>query len=90
MEKENIRAFIAKKRDIFFVQLSLDIKREEMARLKEQTEQVLCVSCSGGRLDTLRDSLAALSHREPLSGNCAARGGTGEGGGGPERECGQV
>jgi hypothetical protein len=39
VEKENICAFIAKKREIFFVQLSLDIKREEMGRLKERAQQ---------------------------------------------------
>ena len=44
VEKENIRAFIAKKREIFFVQLSLDIKREEMARLKERAQQACRLS----------------------------------------------
>ena len=40
VEKENISIYIAKKREIFFVQLSLNIKRTEMARLEDKAAQV--------------------------------------------------
>ena len=40
VEKENISIYIAKKREIFFVQLSLNIKRTEMARLEEKAAAV--------------------------------------------------
>ena len=41
VEKENLAAFIAKKREIFMVQMSLDIKRQEMQRLAQQAAQVI-------------------------------------------------
>ena len=34
-EKENMAEFIAKKRDMFLVQYSLDVKKQEMVKLKE-------------------------------------------------------
>ena len=40
VEKENLAAFIAKKREIFMVQMSLDIKRQELRRLVQQAAQV--------------------------------------------------
>lgn len=41
VEKENLAAFIAKKREIFMVQMSLDIKRQEMQRLAQRAAQVM-------------------------------------------------
>ena len=41
VEKENLAAFISKKREIFMVQMSLDIKRQEMQRLAQQAAQVM-------------------------------------------------
>ena len=40
VEKENLAAFIAKKREIFMVQMSLDIKKQEMRRLAQRAAQV--------------------------------------------------
>lgn len=40
VEKENLAAFIAKKREIFMVQMSLDIKQQEMQRLAQRAAQV--------------------------------------------------
>ncbi len=40
VEKENLAAFIAKKREIFMVQMSLDIKQQEMKRLAQRAAQV--------------------------------------------------
>ena len=40
VEKENLAAFISKKREIFLVQMSLDIKTAEMKRLAESAKQV--------------------------------------------------
>ena len=42
VEKENLAAFISKKREIFMVQMALDIKRQEMQRLAQQAAQVTC------------------------------------------------
>ncbi|CAL5225149.1 g7929 [Coccomyxa viridis] len=39
VEKENLAAFISKKREIFMVQMALDIKRQEMQRLAQQAAQ---------------------------------------------------
>lgn len=41
VEKENLAAFIAKKREIFMVHMSLDIKRQEMQRLAQRAAQVI-------------------------------------------------
>ena len=41
VEKENLAAFISKKREIFMVQMALDIKRQEMQRLAQQAAQVM-------------------------------------------------
>ena len=41
VEKENLAAFISKKQEIFMVQMSLDIKRQEMQRLAQQAAQVI-------------------------------------------------
>ena len=41
VEKENLAAFIAKKREIFMVHMSLDIKRQELRRLAQQAAQVI-------------------------------------------------
>lgn len=40
VEKENLAAFIAKKREIFMVQMSLDIKQQERRRLAQHAAQV--------------------------------------------------
>lgn len=39
-EKENMNDFIAKKREIFLVQMSLDTKRAEITKLEERALQV--------------------------------------------------
>lgn len=39
-EKENMTEFIAKKREIFLVQMSLDTKRAEITKLEERALQV--------------------------------------------------
>lgn len=41
VEKENMAAFIAKKREIFMVQMSLDIKTHEMLRMVQRADQVI-------------------------------------------------
>merc|ERR1712196_2550 len=38
-EKENMADFIAKKREMFLVQMSLDTKREEIRKLEERAQQ---------------------------------------------------
>merc|ERR1711871_1460597 len=38
-EKENMAEFIAKKREMFLVQMSLDTKRAEIRKLEEQAQQ---------------------------------------------------
>lgn len=42
LEKENMTEFIAKKREIFLVQMSLDTKRAEITKLEERALQVTC------------------------------------------------
>lgn len=37
-EKENMADFIAKKREMFLVQMSLDTKREEIRKLEEKAQ----------------------------------------------------
>merc|ERR1711871_1246848 len=37
-EKENMNEFIAKKREMFLVQMSLDTKREEIRKLEEKEQ----------------------------------------------------
>ena len=41
VEKENMAALIAKKREIFMVQMSLDIKTQEMIRMVQRADQVI-------------------------------------------------
>lgn len=41
-EKENMADFVAKKREIFLVQMSLDTKRAEIRKLEERALQVRC------------------------------------------------
>ena len=40
-EQENMNDFIAKKREIFLVQMSLDTKRAEITKLEERALQVI-------------------------------------------------
>ena len=53
-DKENLQEFVAKKREIFFVQMSLDTKRAEIRKLEErifQREEVYSnVSCTRSKL----------------------------------------
>ena len=41
-EKENMTDFLAKKREIFLVQMSLDTKRAEITKLEERALQASC------------------------------------------------
>lgn len=41
-EKENMGEFIAKKREMFLVQMSLDTKREEIRKLEEKAAMKVC------------------------------------------------
>ncbi len=49
-ELENMARFIAKKREIFLVQMALDIKSAEMRCLGERARQV-CTSCYHSQSD---------------------------------------
>ena len=60
-EKENMADFIAKKREMFLVQMSLDTKRAEIRKLEERAQQ---------REEALRK--LALG-RSPISGNAVTR-----------------
>ena len=45
-EKENMADFIAKKREMFLVQMSLDTKRAEIKKLEERAQQREEASCT--------------------------------------------
>ena len=60
-EKENMTDFLAKKREIFLVQMSLDTKRAEITKLEERALQAgsniphaSCGSCWGGDIEQHR------------------------------------
>jgi uncharacterized protein YbjQ (UPF0145 family) len=59
-EKKNMTEFIAKKREMFLVQMSLDTKREEIRKLEEKA----AMKVKGeGRQAWTRRRLTPLSHR---------------------------
>ena len=70
-EKEHMGEFIAKKREMFLVQMSLDTKRAEIRKLEERAQQreevrtapAACTrsSCASGREAALPPDLAAVA-----------------------------
>ena len=66
--KENMAEFVARKREIFLVQMSLDTKRAEIRALQVRSPGVTCVSCP-----TLRGLSTTCAHTGICSRFGAAR-----------------
>ena len=75
-EKENMSDFIAKKREIFLLQMSLDTKRAEIKKLDERARLVISLEGQLQSAEKLEEDL-----RQQVDDACRRRGERGHGSG---------